>query len=57
MLQKSIELLEFRLTQISSIFFIQTVLSVSELHRFGCLRSSRTITAGRDFHPAPEDEP
>ena len=35
---------------ISSI--IQTVLSVLEFHQI-CLRS-RTLTAGREFHPAPK---
>jgi len=32
---------------------IQTILSVSELHRFLPV-GSRTITAGGDFHPAPK---
>ena len=54
-----LELFGKKLRQISSIFFIQTILSVSEFHRFSYFLQNRswTITTGREFHPAPEDEP
>ena len=33
---------------------IQTLLSVSELHRIGRRSGSRTVTAGRELHPTPK---
>ncbi|PTQ57613.1 MAG: hypothetical protein BSOLF_1157 [Candidatus Carbobacillus altaicus] len=45
---------------ISSPSPIQTILSVSDLHRIHRLRGSRThvswtLTAGRELHPAPKE--
>ena len=56
------ELLKFRVLKRATIYYgihvsshIQTLLSVPEFHRFNHLHGSRTVTAGRELHPAPKN--
>ena len=48
---KAVDLLQI-LYSASFSSLIQTLLSVSESHRFGRTIGSRTMTAGRELHPA-----